>query len=322
MNYRKLGRTGLDVSILSFGTAGLGDMYGGIDPQDGIRAVHYAIDQGINYFDTSPYYGRTLSETRLGEALKGGYREKIFLATKCGRYDRDLPHGFDFTRERILRSIDESLRRLQTDYLDVCLLHDVEFWDRRRILDEAVPAMYDLKQSGKVRFIGVSALPVYLLRDIIDATDLDMTLTYCRCNLMDMSADAVLRPVCQRKNVGMVNASPLHMGMLTDDGPPAWHPAPQRVKDAARKAADWCRSKGASLSKLAIQYTLQYEHAATVCVGMVSVEQVKHNLDVLDSTMDNELLAEVQVIIAPVKNITWKSGLPENDDPGAVEQNA
>lgn len=320
MKYKTLGKTGLDVSVLSFGTAGFGGAYGASDPQEMKRAVHYAVDHGINYFDSSPYYGLTVSETRLGDALSGGYRQKIFLATKCGRYDLSLPDGFDFTRERIMRSIDESLQRLQTDYLDVFKLHDVEFWDKQRILDEAVPAMVDIKKSGKARFIGVTGYPVHLLRDIVEATDMDMTLTYCRANLLDMSADEVLRPTCERNQVGMINASPLHMGMLTDDGPPDWHPAPQRVKDAARQAAELCRSRGASLPKLAIQYALGYEYAASLCVGMLSVDEVKHNLDVLNSDVDTELMAAVRTILEPVRNTYWKSGLPENDDPGAVDQ--
>ena len=107
MEYRKLGRTDLQVSLLGFGTATLGNVYGVTDPSNSERAVHLAIEHGINFFDSSPYYGLTLSEERLGQALRG-WRDKVVLATKCGRYGMD---AFDFSAARITASVDESLQR-------------------------------------------------------------------------------------------------------------------------------------------------------------------------------------------------------------------
>ena len=137
MEYRKLGRTELKVSLIGFGTATLGDLYGAADPAEATRAVHLAIDHGINFFDSSPYYGKTLSENRLGEALSGK-RDKVILATKTGRYGLD---EFDFSAKRTLASIDESLRRLKTDYLDLFQAHDVEFGDFSQIVSETLPAL-------------------------------------------------------------------------------------------------------------------------------------------------------------------------------------
>src|SRR5437868_1290855 len=113
MNYRKLGKTNLNVSVLGFGASPLGNVFDVADEKEGVRAVHYAIDQEINFFDVSPFYGFTLAEERLGKALEGK-RKDIFLATKCGRYGLE---DFDFSYNRILRSIDESLTRLKTDYV-------------------------------------------------------------------------------------------------------------------------------------------------------------------------------------------------------------
>src|ERR1700744_5236909 len=112
MEYRKLGKTDLNLSLVGFGGAALGGVFGNLDLEEGTRAVHLAVDRGINFFDTSPYYGITLAETRLGAALVGR-RKRIILATKCGRYGMD---EFDFSAKRVVASIDESLRRLQTDY--------------------------------------------------------------------------------------------------------------------------------------------------------------------------------------------------------------
>jgi len=125
MEYRTLGRTGLRVSKLGFGGSPLGNEFGEADPVEAERAVRCAIDLGVNYFDVAPYYGRTLAETRLGGAL-AGRRDKVVLASKCGRYD---VAKFDFSAARIRASIDESLERLRTDYLDVFLAHDIEFVD-------------------------------------------------------------------------------------------------------------------------------------------------------------------------------------------------
>ena len=153
MEYRKPGRTGLQVSLIGFGASPLGDVFGATDPAQGKNAVHLAIDNGINFFDVSPYYGLTLAEARLGDALVGK-RRKIILATKCGRYGADQ---FDFSAKRILASVDESLRRLRTDYIDLFQAHDVEFGDVHQVIHEAFPAMQRMREQGKVRFLGVTA---------------------------------------------------------------------------------------------------------------------------------------------------------------------
>jgi L-galactose dehydrogenase len=128
-------------------------VYGTTEPSEGKRAVHSAIESGINFFDSSPYYGLTLSEERLGEALVG-WRDKVVLATKCGRYGLD---GFDFSAARVTASIDESLRRLQTDHVDLLQAHDVEFGDVDQIIHETVPAMRKIQEQGKARYIDVSS---------------------------------------------------------------------------------------------------------------------------------------------------------------------
>ena len=316
MIYKVLGKTGLKVSIVGFGASPLGHEFGLINPDEGKRAVHYAVERGINYFDVAPYYGRTLAETRLGEALVG-YRDKVILATKVGRYDTDQ---FDFSAERIVKSVEESLTRLKTDYVDVFQVHDIEFGDKEQIINETLPAMHKLKEAGRVRLVGMTGYPLYLLKDVAEAVEVDTVLSYCRYNLMDTSMDDVLTPVAKRKDIGLINASPLHMRVLTEKGAPDWHPAPKKVLEVGQQVARYCRSQGVDIADLAMQFALQHDYVSTTLVGMSKVKHVDRNVKAVGVAPDPELLAEVLEMIKPVANICWKEGRPENHDSNAVEK--
>ena len=308
MQYRRLGKTELDVSVLGFGASPLGEEFGEIDPAAGCRAVHLAIDRGINFFDTSPFYGRTLSEKRLGEALVGR-RDKVILATKCGRYDLD---SFDFSADRIAKSIDESLKRLQTDYVDVLHLHDIEFVDRRIILEEALPALERVKESGKARYIGITGYPLKLLREVAAAHPVDAVLSYAQYNLLMDKLDGELRAVVQGLGMGLISASPLHLGMLTAQGPPPWHPAPKEVHEAAAHIGALCAIHGEDVAEVALRHALSYPHAASTLVGMATPAQVEVNLEALDGENDPGLMADIAEIALPAMNRSWLTGLPEN----------
>jgi L-galactose dehydrogenase len=309
MIYKVLGKTGLKVSVVGFGASPLGHEFGLINPDEGKRAVHYAVERGINYFDVAPYYGRTLAETRLGEALVG-YRDKVILTTKVGRYDIDQ---FDFSAERIIKSVEESLTRLKTDYVDVFQVHDIEFGDKEQIVNETLPA-------GRVRFVGITGYPLHLLKNVAEAVEFDTILSYCRYNLMDTSMDDVLTPVAKQKDIGLINASPLHMRVLTEKGAPDWHPAPKKVLEVGQQVARYCRSQGVDIADLAMQFALQHDYVSTALVGMSKVKHVDRNVKAVGVAPDPELLAEVLAMIKPVANICWKEGRPENHDPGAVEK--
>jgi L-galactose dehydrogenase len=309
MEYRTLGKTGMEISIVGYGASPLGNVFGETDEAEGVRAVHYAIDHGINYFDVAPMYGVTVAETRLGKALRGK-RDKIFLATKCCRYDMD---EFDFSTKRVLESIDESLKRLQTDYVDVYQVHDIEFGDKEQVINEAIPAARKVQQSGKARFVGITGLPVRYLRHVAELVEVDTILSWAHYDLVEDEMDTVLTPFVREKGIGLMNASPLHQRLLTEKGPPEWHRSPKEVLEAGLKLAALCREHGVNIADVAMRFALDYPHVATTIVGMSKLRHVEQNVKVLDFRNDPELLARIEKLVTPVKNKMWFEGKPENN---------
>jgi L-galactose dehydrogenase len=310
MELRLLGTTGLRVSPIGFGASPLGNEFGNVAEDEGTRAVHEAIERGVNFFDVSPYYGRTLAESRLGLALKGK-RDKVVLATKCGRYDTNY---FDFSARRVRSSIDESLQRLRTDYVDLLQAHDIEFANEQQIVEETIPALRDIQRSGKARFIGITSYQLALMARILRTTAIDTVLSYCRFNLLVRDMDDLLTPAAKEKGVGLINASPLHMGLLSESHIPAWHPAPQPVRDAAERVRKLCRDRALNPVQVGLWYCLRHPYVATTLVGMASVQQVRTNLGALELQLEPSLLDDVEAAVAPLRNLVWPSGLPENAD--------
>jgi L-galactose dehydrogenase len=290
----------------------LGNEFRKTDPAEGVRAVHAAIDQGINFFDVSPYYGRTLAEERLGLALEGK-RQQVILATKCGRYDTDR---FDFSPARLRASIDESLGRLRTDYVDLWQAHDVEFVDARQIVEEAIPTMREIQRQGKARFIGITGLQLKVLTRIAESAPVDTFLSYCRYNLLFNDMDELLTGCARERGMGLINASPLHMGVLTEHGAPSWHPAPKEVLETGPKIVAACEARGFKVGDVALRYCLDHPYAATTLVGMSTVKHVERNIAAIQCCPPVDLMEEIRAIAAPVMNDWWPTGLPENWDRG------
>lgn len=311
MEYRNLGTTGLKISALSFGASSLGGVFRDIREDEAIRAVHVALDRGINFIDTSPFYGLTKSETVLGKALKGIRRDRYFLATKVGRYGSEIA-DFDFSAQRVAASIDQSLSRLGVDHVDLIQAHDIEFGRLDQVIGETIPAMRKLQESGKARFVGVTGLPMKAIRRAVEEIQVDTILSYCHFELNDT---ALIDHVSLFKNrgVGIINASPLGMGLLSNRGAPSWHPAPQELKDVCARAAAHCNARGASIEKLAIQFSLSNPDITTTIVGSADPANMERNIRWAAEPIDRPLLNEVQAILKPVRNLTWNSGRQENN---------
>lgn len=310
---RELGKTGLKLSSVGFGASPLGKVFGDVSEEEAIATVLQAFKRGINFFDTSPYYGGTLSEKVLGKCLKalGVPRDQYIVATKCGRYKE----GFDFSAERVTKSIDESLERLQLDYVDILQCHDIEFGSLEQIVNETIPALQKIKESGKARFIGITGLPLEIYTYVLDRVPpgtIDVVLSYCHYCLNDSTLEDLL-PYLKSKGVGVIYASPLSMGLLTENGPPEWHPASPEIKASCKAAADYCTKNGKNISKLALQYSLSNKDISTVLVGMNAVWQVEENvtaaLELEAAGRDEETLAQIEAILKPVKNQSWPSGI-------------
>ncbi len=310
MQTRRLGQTDLHVPILSFGASSLGAEFRSVTLDEAVGSVRVALDCGLNLIDTSPFYGRGMSEVLLGIALKGVPRDSYLLCTKLGRYD--LAH-FDFSAKRVAESVDVSLHRLGTDHLDIVLCHDIEFVPMQQIVDETLPALRKIQLSGKVRYLGFSGYPMKIFKFILEQTHVDCALSYNQFTLQNTRfADEVV-PYLGAKGVGAMNAGPFSARLLTNAPLPAWLKEPESVKAAARDAAALCASRGVDLAKLALQFSLTHPAIATTVAGSANPKNIRAWAQWAAEPIDQQLLAEVQAIFAPVKNIGHKEGLPENN---------
>jgi L-galactose dehydrogenase len=310
MQTRSLGKTGLQVPILSFGASSLGAEFRSVTLDEVLQSVRVALDSGLNFIDTSPFYGRGMSEVLLGVALKGVPRESYTLCSKLGRYD--LQH-FDFSAKRVAESVDVSLHRLGTDHLDIMLCHDIEFVPMQQIVDETLPALRKIQQQGKVRFVGVSGYPMKLFRFILEQADLDVALSYNQYTLQNTRFADEIVPLLKQRGVGAMNAGPFSARLLTNAPLPAWLKESEEVKAAARRAAALCAQRGSDLAKLALQFSCANPDIATTVAGSANPENIRNWAKWIAEPMDEALLGEVQEIFRPVKNLGHKEGLAENN---------
>jgi aryl-alcohol dehydrogenase-like predicted oxidoreductase len=310
MQTRPLGTTGLSLPVLGFGASSLGQEFRNVTVEEALRSVRVALDCGLSLIDTSPFYGRGMSEVLLGVALKGVPRESYTLCTKLGRYD--LQH-FDFSARRVAESIDVSLHRLGTDHLDILLCHDIEFVPMQQIVDDTLPAIRKAVAAGKVRFVGFSGYPQKIFRFIGDQTAVDCALSYNQYTLQNTRFADETVPYLKAKGVGVLNAGPFSARLLTNAPLPAWLKEPESVKAAARAAAAHCAAKGSDIAKLALQFSLQHPDIATTVSGSANPTNIRNWAKWAAEPIDQQLLAEVQAIFAPVKNLGHLEGLKETN---------
>jgi aryl-alcohol dehydrogenase-like predicted oxidoreductase len=310
MQYNLLGKTGLKVSKLSFGASSLGAVFRPVDESEAIKAVHAALDCGINYFDVAPAYGGTLSETVLGKALRGIPRSRYFLSTKVGKYTKPGSYGedtLDYSRTRIRASLDESAGRLGVDYFDIIHIHDIEYQGRKHTewaLTEGYATLQELKREGRIGGVSFGIYPMDLWKRIFASLDIDAALVHNHYCLNDTQLLDLL-PMARQKGIGIVNGSPFASGLLTDRGAPAWHPASAEDQSRFRTAAEFCRRNRTSISRLALQFSSQNLEIPTTLFSSASPESVRRNVEWHEEPCDMGLAAEVRKILEPVLDKEW-----------------
>ena len=310
MIYNELGKTGLRLSNLSFGASSLGGVFHGVREDEGIRAVNVAIDNGINFIDVSPYYGHLKAEMVLGKALKDIPRDKYYLSTKVGRYGKDGVNTWDYSAKRATESVYESMERLNVDYIDIINVHDVEFADLQQVVDETLPALVELRRKGVVGHVGITDLQPENLKWVIEHSEegtVESVLCFCHyCLNDDMLLDYL--DFFEQRGIGVINASPLSMGLLSQRGTPDWHPAPEALKEACRKAAAYCIEKGYPIERLAMQYSTSLNpRIATTLFSSANPDNVLKNIEYISQPADQQLVEKVRTIIGDQQRVRWKN---------------
>ncbi len=307
MVYNELGKTGMRVSNLGFGASSLGGVFHDIRESEGIKAVHVAVESGINFIDVSPYYGHYKAETVLGKALKEIPRDKYYLSTKVGRYGKDGVNTWDYSAERVTDSVYESMERLNIDYIDLINVHDVEFADLNQVVNETLPALVKLREKGIVGHVGITDLQPENLKWVIEhvpAGTVESVLNFCHYSLNDeMLLDYL--DFFEANNVGVINASPFSMGLLSQRGAPDWHPAPEPLKEACKRAADYCNTQGCPIEKLAVQYSTSNPRIATTLFSSANPANVLKNIEYVNEPVNEELVKAVQEIIGDQMRVRW-----------------
>ncbi len=315
MIYNELGKTGLRLSNLSFGASSLGGVFHSVREEEAIRAVHTAIEGGINFIDVSPYYGHYKAETVLGKALREIPRDKYYLSTKVGRYGKDGVNTWDYSAKRATESVFESMKRLNVDYIDLINVHDIEFQAAmdgglQKVVDETLPALVRLREKGVVGHVGITDLQPENLKWVVEHSEPGMVesiLNFCHYSLNDTLLTDYL-DFFEEHGVGVINASPLSMGLLSGRGAPDWHPAPASLKEACARAAAYCSEQGYPIEKLAVQFSTSLNpRIATTLFSSANPANVQRNIGYMDEPLDERLAAEVQTIIGNQMSVRWKN---------------
>lgn len=301
VEYKRLGQTELEVSVLGFGTAPLGGLFGSVSEAEALRLVDSVLDQGINFIDSSPFYGN--SEYRLGKALKGR-RDSVIVGTKAGR---TMDGGFDFTPAGIRMSVENSLRLLGTDHVDLLQLHDIEFGPVDEILTQGYGELLKLRDEGKCRYIGMTGYPLTVMRRALTETNLDVLLTYAHGTLLDNSICHELMETAAENAVGLINAAAVALGLLTSNvlSVQSGHPAPLAVRDAAVKMVSLCKKEGIDPAFVATQFSIQKSGCATTLIGTGKASHLAAAVAAAATPIDESLLARLLALRPAPEEQQW-----------------
>lgn len=297
----------MKISALAFGASSLGGVFHGLKENEGIEAVNTAVDAGINLIDVSPYYGYYKAETVLGKALKDIDRSRYYLSTKVGRYGEDGHNMWDYSARRVTDSVYESMERLHVDYIDIINVHDIEFADLNQVIDETLPALVALKEEGVVKHVGITDLQLENLKWVIERVPertVETVLNFCHYCLCDDKLVDFL-DFFEAHGVGVINASPLSMGLLTQRGVPDWHPAPKALITACSKAAEYCGTQNYPIEELAMQFSVSNPRIAATLFSTTHSQNVLANIASIEKPVKWELVEKVKEIIGDQQRVSW-----------------
>ncbi len=302
----------MKISHLSFGASSLGSVFRETNESESFKAVETAVEGGINFIDVSPYYGHYKAETVLGKALRNIPRDKYFLSTKVGRYGKDGVNTWDYSAKRVTDSVFESMERLGIDFIDLINVHDIEFQAAlpgglQKVVDETLPALVELKKKGVVGHVGITDLQLENLKWVVEHSEagtVESILNFCHYTLND---DAIVDYLdfFEQHGIGIVNASPLSMGLLSQRGVPAWHPAPKALVEVCQKGAQYCNEKNYPIEKLAVQFSVSNPRIASTLFSSANPENVRRNIEWANEEPDWDLVREVKEIIGNQQRVTW-----------------
>ncbi|GAA4578640.1 aldo/keto reductase [Planotetraspora phitsanulokensis] len=301
----------MNVTPYGFGSAPIGNLYAALSDEEATAAIDAAWDAGIRYFDTAPHYGLGLSERRLGAALRGRPREDYVVSTKVGRllvpnadggrddqgFDVPATHRrvWDFSRDGVRRSLEESLERLGLDSVDIALIHDPDS-HYKEALSEAYPALAELRAEGVVKAIGAGMNQTRMLCDLVRETDIDVVLLAGRYSLLDRSGEEELLPLCLDRGVTVFVGGAFNSGLLATHDPAGTYdyaPAPAELLERAREMARVCERHGVTLPQAALAFPLRHPAVASVIVGMRSAGEVEQNAALTDLPIPEDLWADL-----------------------------
>ncbi len=314
-----IGETGVEVTRLGLGCAPLSGMieadglYGGVAREEALDIVSAALEAGVRYFDTAPFYGNGVSEARLGTALAGKDRGSLTISTKAGRVLNPTGNGpiepdglpelepvFDMTRDGIRRSLEESLQRLGIDRVDILYLHDPDMGGlEKESVETALPALVELREEGVVKAIGCGMNEWQMPTRFIRRFDLDVVLLAGRYTLLDHSAHPEFMPLCIERGVKVAIGGPYNSGILARDldGPVSFDylPAPEHLVQRARRLKTACERHGVDLRAAALQFVLAHPAVAAAIPGASNVSELLQNVELVRAPIPSELWEDLRV---------------------------
>jgi D-threo-aldose 1-dehydrogenase len=321
---RALGKSGVEVTIMGFGGAPLGNMYEAFSDQQARATVEACYDAGIRYFDTAPLYGFGLSEHRLGEALRGKKREEFVLSTKVGRLLKPgapatLEHGqfrgslpfaqvYDYSYDGVMRSVEDSLQRLGTWRIDILLVHDLDVWthgseDARRarvaeFMAGGYRAMALLREQGAVQAIGAGVNETAACQDLAERGDFDCFLLAGRYTLLEQAPLDEFLPLCASRRIALIIGGAYNTGILATGAIPGayfqYAPAPPEIMERVRRIEAVCARHGVRLPTAALQFPLGHPVVATVIPGTRSPAEVAQNVEIFAPKIPAAFWAELK----------------------------